>query len=95
VPDRKNKLTETRLTQRRQQTTNTFAWTLTQGRIDALAELLYKLEVLSNVVEAGNRTAERTAALLSDLRAQCCAAGAEDPFPDMPLTSLFDHTEAE
>jgi hypothetical protein len=51
-----------------------------------LAELLYKLETLSNVVESGNRTAEQTAAFLSDLRAQCCEAGAEDPFPDMPLT---------
>ena len=73
---------------------NTFAWKLSQERIHELAELLYKLETISNVVDAGNGTAERTAGFLSDLRSQCCAAGAEDPLPEMPLSPFIDEKGA-
>jgi hypothetical protein len=71
----------------------TFTWNLTQERIDALAQLLYKLETASDILAAGNPSAELTARFLCDLRAQCCAAGAEDPFPEMPLFPCFEGKE--
>jgi hypothetical protein len=73
--------------------TPTFAWNLTQERIDSLGELLYKLETLLNIAHPGGRHAEVTAKFLTDLREQCCAAGAEDPFQDMPLTPRFDEVD--
>ena len=70
----------------------TFPWNLTQERIDRLAGLLYKLETLLNVAHPGG-SAEVTAQFLNDLRMQCCSAGAEDPFPDMPLTPRFGEVD--
>ena len=73
--------------------TTAFTWALTQERIDVLADLLYKLETLCNVAHSGSATAENAARFLTDLREQCCAAGAEDPFPDMPLAPRFNEIE--
>lgn len=71
----------------------TFAWHLTQERIDRLAALLFKLETLLDIAHPGGGNAEVAARFLNDLRKQCCSAGAEDPFPDMPMTPRFDEAD--
>jgi len=68
-----------------------FPWLLTQEHLDLLAWLLMKFVTICNVAESGCRTAEQTACLLTDLREQCCQrAGANDPFPYMPLSPRFE-----
>jgi len=74
-------------------TSPAFPWMLTQERIDRLAEILYKLETICNVAQPGNATSEDAARFLTDLREQCCKAGAEDTFPDMPRTPRFDEVD--
>lgn len=77
-------------------TAKRFSWELTQDRIDTLAALLYKIETVFDIVHPGNSAAELTSGFLADLRQQCCLrGGAEDPFPDMPLSPALDVGEQE
>ena len=68
-----------------------FSWNLTQERIDLLAALLHRAELVFDTASPGCIAAERAASLLTDLREQCCiGAGAQDPCPDRPLFPRFD-----
>jgi len=81
---------------RRKPTVKRFPWRLTQDQLDQLAQLLYKIETVFDIVHPGNPAAEVTGSFLTDLRVQCCVQGrAEDPFPDMPLSIAFDEQERE
>ena len=70
-----------------------FAWCLSQSRIELLAETLYKVETILNIASPGSMAADDIARLLTDLRVQATAAGATDPFPDMPYYPRFAETE--
>lgn len=71
----------------------TFAWNLSQERLDSVAQVLYKAETLINVAVPGSLTAENIGRLVTDLRAQCCLRdGAADPFPDTPMFPAFEDT---
>ena len=67
-----------------------YPWLLTQERIDLLAAVLMKMEVLCDTAAPGCIAAERAACLLTDLRSQVVEAGAEDPYPDRALSPRFE-----
>jgi hypothetical protein len=72
-----------------------FSWSLTQERIDLLAQFLYKTETFLKIAESGGLLVAQVACLLTDLREQCCQyAGATDPFPGMPLAPHFEDLKA-
>lgn len=58
-----------------------FAWNLTQERVDMLADALRKLEAVLDMAAPGTLAAENAAKLLTDLREQTTAQGAADSFP--------------
>ena len=62
-----------------------FAWALSQGQIDLLAAVLYRAENTFRAVDPYNLSAERANELLTEMREQTCQAGAEDPFPFLPM----------
>ena len=70
----------------------TFAWPLTQERIETLANELYLLQDVAHRINPGGARGERAHALLNDLRAHVVAAGAEDPFPYMEYAPAFPDT---
>jgi hypothetical protein len=64
-----------------------FSWSLNQERLDTLANLLYGMGTMLNIVRSSD--ADLAWCFLNDLRTQSSIAGAEDPFPDMPLIPSF------
>jgi hypothetical protein len=72
---------------------HTYAWNLSQERIDMLAQVLYKAETLTNITVPGTLAAENIGRLVNDLRARCCLRdGAQDPYPDSPFFPTFEDT---
>jgi hypothetical protein len=60
---------------------------LTQEQLDGLAQSLYKLQHIVDVASDSARSTDVPFQLLSDLRRQCCyRSGAEDPFPELPMS---------
>ena len=66
-----------------------YPWNLTQPHIDLLATSLAKLEAVLDLASPGGLAAENAAKLLTDLRVQTVAAGAEDPCPHRDLYPSF------
>ena len=60
---------------------------LSQGDVDALAQLLYTHQHVIDVVSTDRPTNDRSFRFLTELRRQCCQRSkAEDPYPDLPMT---------
>lgn len=72
---------------------HTFAWNLSQERIDMLADALRKLEAVLDMAAPGAVAAENVAKLLTDLREQTTAQGADDPFPYRDMYPNFADDE--
>ena len=71
----------------------TFAWNLSQERVDMLADALRKLEAVLDTAAPGMLGAENAAKLLTDLREQTTAQGADDPFPYREMYPNFADDE--
>ena len=58
---------------------------LSQEAIDVLAVVLYRAENVFRAVDPFCEVAERTSNVLTELRQECTRAGAQDPFPFLPM----------
>ena len=62
-----------------------FPWVLSQEQVDLLGSVLYRAESTFRAVDPYSLAAERAHELLTEMRRECCRAGAQDPYPFLPL----------